>query len=464
MRPLLASLLVALLATGCTVGPDYKRPTASVPTAYRGPTPEEAAKTDAVSLGEQKWWEVFRDEQLQSLIRTALQQNYDVRIAATRILEAQAQLGITRADQFPNVSGSADLSAQRTAKSSVFPAIQQSTGQLSLSAAWQLDFWGRYRRATEAARASVLATEWARRAVQISLVSNVASAYFQLRALDLQLEISRNALTARRESLRLLTILADHGNTSLLDVRQGEQLVYTASEEIPDLERRIQQQENLISVLMGNNPGPIARGIALTGQPHSPEIPAGLPSELLERRPDIRQSEQQLIAFNAEIGVARSAYYPQIALTANGGFQSDALTRLFGGPAGLWSFGGSLAQPIFTAGRIRSSVKLAEANQQEALLTYQRTIQQAFRDVSDALIAYKKNQEFREQQELLASSAKDAARLSNDRYKGGVTSYLEVLTNETNYFSAELNLAQAQANELLALVQIYLALGGGWQQ
>jgi len=463
MRRLIASLLVALLTTGCTVGPNYKRPTASVPAAYRGPVPEEAAKTDAASLGEQKWWEVFRDEQLQSLIRTALQQNYDVRIAATRILEAQAQLGITRADQFPSVDGGAALSAQRTPKS-VFPAVQQSNGQLSLSAAWQLDFWGRYRRATEAARASLLATEWARRAVQVSIVSNVASAYFQLRALDLQLEISRNALTARRESLRLLTILADHGNTSLLDVRQGEQLVYTASEEIPDLERRIQQQENLISVLLGNNPGPIARGIALTGQPHSPEIPAGLPSELLERRPDVRQSEQQLIAFNAEIGVARSAYYPQIALTANGGFQSDALARLFGGPAGLWSFGGSLTQPIFTAGRIRSSVKLAEANQQEALLSYQRTIQQAFRDVSDALIAYKKNQEFREQQELLASSAQDAARLSNDRYRGGVTSYLEVLTNETNYFSAELNLAQAQANELLALVQIYLALGGGWQQ
>jgi multidrug efflux system outer membrane protein len=464
MKKLLASLLVALLATGCTVGPDYKRPTASVPTAYRGPAPEEAARTDSASLGEQKWWEVFRDEQLQSLIRTALQQNYDVRIAATRILEAQAQLGITRADQFPSVSGGANLSAQRTAKSSVFPAIQQSTGQLSLSAAWQLDFWGRYRRATEAARASLLATEWARRAVQISLISNLASAYFQLRALDLQLEISRETLTARRESLRLLTMLSDHGSISLLDVRQGEQLVYTASEEIPDLERRIQQQENFISVLMGNNPGPIARGLPLTGQPHSPEIPPGLPSDLLERRPDIRQSEQQLIAFNAEIGVARSAYYPQIALTASGGFQSDALTRLFGGPAGLWSFGGSLAQPIFTAGRIRSSVKLAEANQQEALLTYQRTIQQSFRDVSDALIAYKKNQEFRQQQELLAASAKDAARLSNDRYRGGVTSYLEVLTNETNYFSAELNLAQAQANELLALVQIYLALGGGWQQ
>jgi multidrug efflux system outer membrane protein len=372
-------------------------------------------------------------------------------------------LGITRSDQFPSVSGGANLSAERSAKSIVFPAIEQSTGQLNLSAAWQLDFWGQYRRATEAARASLLATEWGRRAVISSLVANVASSYFQLRALDLQLELSQSALTARRESLRLTSVLSNHGNTSELDVRQAEQLVYTASEEIPDLERRIQQEENFLSTLLGNNPGPIARGLRLTEQPHSPEIPAGIPSELLERRPDIRQSEQLLIAANAQIGVARAAYYPQIALTGSGGFQSDALSRLFAGTAGLWSFAGSLTQPIFTAGRIRSGVRLAEAQQQEAVLTYQQTIQQSFRDVSDALIAYRKNLEFREQQELLTASAKDAARLSNIRYKGGVTSYLEVLTNETNYFAAELNLAQAQANELLALVQIYQALGGGWQ-
>jgi len=297
-----------------------------------------------------------------------------------------------------------------------------------------------------------------------SLVASVASSYFQLRALDLQLEISKNALTARRESLRLTTALSDRGNTSQLDVRQAEQLVYTASEEIPDLERRIQQQENLISTLLGDNPGPVTRGLRLTEQPHSPEIPAGLPSALLERRPDIRQAEQQLVAFNAEIGVARAAYYPQISLTGSGGFQSDALTRLFNGPSGLWSFGASLSQPIFTAGRIRSGVKSAEARQQEALLVYQQTIQQSFRDVSDSLIAYQKNREFREQQELLTASAQDASRLSNIRYKGGVTSYLEVLTNETNYFSAQLNLAQAQANELLALVSVYQALGGGWQE
>jgi outer membrane protein, multidrug efflux system len=463
MRPLLASLFLALLLCGCTVGPDYKRPSAVVPTEFRGASPE-ASNAEAASLGDQKWFDVFRDEQLQSLIRTAIQQNFDVRIAATRVLQAQAQLGITRSNQFPSVSGGAGLSAERSSQSLILPALEQSTGGLTLSAAWQLDFWGQYRRATEAARASLLATEWGRRAVISSLVANVASAYFQLRALDLQLELSQNALTARRESLRLTTVLSNHGNTSELDVRQAEQLVYTASEEIPDLERRIQQQENLISTLLGNNPGPITRGLHLTEEPHSPEIPAGLPSELLERRPDIRQSEQLLVAANAQIGVARAAYYPQIALTTSGGFQSDALARLFGGPAGLWSFAGSLAQPIFTAGKIRSGVRLAEAQQQEALLTYQQTIQQSFRDVSDSLIAYRKNREFREQQELLTASAKDAARLSNIRYTGGVASYLEVLTNETNYFSAELNLAQAQANELLALVQLYQALGGGWQQ
>jgi outer membrane protein, multidrug efflux system len=463
MRPLLASLFTALLISGCMVGPDYKRPAATVPTEYRGVSPE-AAKAEAASLGDEKWWDVFRDEQLQSLIRTAIQQNYDLRIAATRVLQAQAQLGITRSNQYPSVSGGANISAVRTPETIAFPAGEQSTGQLFLSAAWQLDFWGQYRRATEAARASLLATEWGRRAVISSLIASVASAYFQLRGLDLQMDLSRDALTARRESLRLTTVLANHGNTSELDVRQAEQLVYTASEEIPDLERRIQQQENLLSTLLGNNPGPITRGLALTEQPHPPEVPAGIPSELLERRPDIRQSEQILVAANAQIGVARAAYYPQISLTGSGGFQSDALARLFAGTAGLWSVAGSLAQPIFTAGKIRSGVRLAEAQQQEAVLSYQQTIQQSFRDVSDSLVGYRKLREFREQQELLTASAQGAAHLSNIRYRGGVASYLEVLTNETNYFSAELNLAQAQVNELLALVQLYQALGGGWQQ
>jgi multidrug efflux system outer membrane protein len=335
---------------------------------------------------------------------------------------------------------------------------------LNGSFSWELDFWGKFRRATEAAQADLLASQWAREEVISTLVSNVAAAYFQLRELDLELEISRRTLGTRQGSLKLTRSLADHGATSMLDVRQAEQLVFTAAEEIPDLERRIEQEENFISILLGSNPGAIPRGRRLTDQPHAPEVPAGLPSSLLERRPDIRQAEENLIAANARIGVAKAAYFPQITLTATGGVQTFALDNLFTGPAGFWSFAGALLQPIFEGGRIRAGVKRAKAQQEEALLTYKQTIQGAFRDVSDALIAYRKNREFRIQQEYLTESAKDAARLSDMRYRGGVTSYLEVLTNDTNYFSAELGLAQAQLNELLALVQLYKALGGGWEQ
>jgi multidrug efflux system outer membrane protein len=416
------------------------------------------------SLGDQKWWEVFQDRQLQDLIHSALQQNYDVRIAAARILEAQAQVGITRADGLPAISAGAQSFDQRSARQKFLPAYETSAHQVDLSLAWDLDFWGKYRRANESARASLLATQWAREAVISTLVSDVAAGYFQLRELDLQLEISRRTLASRQNSLQLTQVLAKGGATSMLDVRQAEQLVFTAAETIPDLERRIEQQENFISTLLGVNPGPIARGTKLTDQPHSPDIPAGLPSTLLERRPDIRQAEAQLIAANAQIGVARAAYFPQISLTGSAGFQSPALTSLFTGPAGLWNFGGSLAEPIFASGRIRSGVRLSEARQQETLLIYQQTIQQAFRGVSDALVEYRKDREFREQQEQLASSAEDAARLSETRYRGGATSYLEVLTNETNYFDSELGLAQAQLNELLGLVSIYRNLGGGWQE
>jgi len=453
-----------LLASGCAVGPNYKRPSVTVPGTYRGAIPQEATQPAAESIGDQKWWEVFQDPQLQDLIHTALQQNYDVRIAATRILQAQAQVGITRADQLPTISGGVEAVNQRSARSKFFPAFETSSNQVDLSLAWELDFWGKYRRATESARANLLATQWARQAVISTLVSDVAAAYFQLRELDLELEISRRTLASRRDSLQLTQTLASGGATSMLDVRQAEQLVFTAAETIPDLERRIEQQENFLSILLGNNPGPITRGTKLTEQPHAPEIPAGLPSSLLERRPDIRQAEAQLIAANAQIGVAKAAYFPQITLTASGGYQSSALTSLFTGPAGLWNFGGSLVQPIFTGGRIRSNVKFTEARQQEAALIYQQTIQQAFRGVSDALVEYRKDREFREQQEQLTFSAQDAARLSETRYRGGATSYLEVLTNETNYFDAELGLAQAQLNELVALVRIYRNLGGGWQE
>ena len=458
MTKLAALLLVVLLTAGCAVGPNYKRPSVDVPGTYRGATPP------AESLADQKWWEVFQDQQLQGLIRTALQQNYDVRIAATRILQAQAQVGITRAGQLPTIGGGAQVLDDRYAQTKPYPQYDTSSTQVGLSLGWDLDFWGKYRRATEAARANLLATEWARQAVISTLVSDVATAYFQLRALDLQLEISRRTLASRQDSLQLTQKLANGGATSMLDVRQAEQLVFTAAETIPDLERRIEQQENFLSTLLGNNPGPIARGMKLTEQPHAPDVPAGLPSSLLERRPDIRAAEAQLIAANAQIGVAKAAYFPDISLTATAGFQSSALTNLFTGPARMWNFEGSLAQPIFAGGKIRSGVKFSEARQQEALLTYRQTIQQAFRGVSDALVEYRKGREFRQQQQQLVLSAQDAAQLSEVRYRGGAASYLEVLTNETNYFAAEQGLAQAQLNELVGLVRVYRSLGGGWQQ
>jgi multidrug efflux system outer membrane protein len=296
-----------------------------------------------------------------------------------------------------------------------------------------------------------------------TLVADLAASYFQLRELDMELDTSQRTLASRQESLRLNQTLESQGLANMLDVRQAEQLVFTAAARIPDLERRIEQQENLISVLAGRNPGPVPRGRLLTEQFQLPEVPAGLPSSLLERRPDVRLAEQQLIAFHARIDAARAAYYPQIALTAEGGFQSSALGSLFSGPAGLWSLVGGLTQPVFAGGRIRSGVRLAEAQQQEALLAYQQTVQQAFREVSDALVSYRKSRELRRQQEELTRSAQDAAQLADVRFRGGVTSYLEVLTNQTNFFSAELGLAQARLAELQALVQLYRALGGGWQ-
>jgi len=460
----LASAIVIGLA-GCTVGPNYKRPAVTVPDAYRAaPEISAPAQDKSASLSDQKWDEVFQDKQLQELIRTALRQNYDVRIAAARILEAQAQLGITRADQFPTVDVGGSMVNQQSAATGPIPSFEQTKGQVSASAAWQLDFWGRYRRATEAARANLLASEWARREVITTLIANVAAEYYQLRQFDLQLEIAKRTAGSRNDSLQLTKTLQEHGANSMLDVRQAEQLVYTATEQIPDLERRIEQQENALSILLGNNPGAIARGLKLTEQPHAPAVPAGLPSALLERRPDIRQAEQQLVAANAQIGVARAAFFPQINLTGSAGFQSSQLASLFTGPSGLWSMAGSLTQPIFQGGRLTSNLHLTQAQRDEAVLFYQKTIQGAFRDVSDALVGYRKNREFREQQQLLTESAQDAARLSEIRYKAGESSYLEVLTNETNYFTAELGLAQAQGNELISLVQLYQSLGGGWQQ
>ena len=451
--------VLAVLAAGCMAGPDYKRPAVHAPPSYRG----GAAPSDAASLADKDWAQVFPDPALSELIRAALAQNQDVLIAATRIEQAEAQLGIRRADQLPAVNLGLAAGRERIAATSLTPPITTSLFQGNVSASWELDFWGKFRRATQAARADLLAAEWNGRAVITSLIASLAGAYYQLLELDLQLEISKRTLTSRQESLQLTRLQESQGAVSLLDVRQAEQLVYNAAQTIIDIERRTEQQENFLSLLLARNPGPIPRGRKLTEQPHDPIVPAGLPSALLQRRPDIQLQEARLIASNARIGVARAAFFPSISLTASGGAQSAALTDLFKGPAGVWSFFGSLTQPIFAGGRLSSGVKLAEAQQKEALVVYQQTIQQAFREVSDALVAYRRNREFREQQELLAISTRDALALSNQRYRGGAASYLEVLDSNTRTFAAELGLAQAQLNELLALVQIYNALGGGWQ-
>jgi len=452
----------AFAASGCMVGPDYRRPPLSAPGVFRG-ADEAAPAPSAASLADQRWWQVFEDETLQALIRTALEHNDDVRLAAARILEAQAQLGITRADQFPSASAGVDVLGERPSTALGFPSVNIGAVEIQASASWELDFWGRFRRATEAARAELVATEWGRRAVMTTLVSQLSSAYFGLRALDLELDISRRTLESRRESLQLAQVRERGGVTSLLDVRQAEQLVYGATGEIATLERQIVQQENFLSFLVGGYPGPIARGRTLTEQPHQPDVPAGLPSALIERRPDIQRAEQQLVAANAQIGVARSAYFPQIALTGSGGFESTALTTLLAATNVIWTAAASATQPIFTAGRTRSQVAVAEARRDEATVVYQQTIRQAFREVADALAGYRKLREFREQQTLLVAAAQDARRLAQVRYEGGVTSYLEVLDADTRLFDAELGLAQAQLSELSALVEMYRALGGGWQ-
>lgn len=462
-----AAFALALAASACTVGPNYKRPVAQLPEAYRAAAPTGALAADQPSLGDQKWWEVFQDEQLQELIRTALRQNFDVRIAAARVAEARAQLGITRADQFPQVDGSALADRERVSASPVplpSQAFERNVFQVGGSTSWEVDFWGKFRRATEAARATLAATEWGRRAVVTSLVAQVAEAYFALRAIDLNLDISRQTLASRQESLRLTQVRAAGGVASELDVRQAEQLVFGASAVIVDLERQAEQQENLISILQGNNPGAVPRGRTLTDQPLIPQVPTGLPSALLERRPDIVEAEQALVAANANIGVVRANFFPEVSLTGSGGFQSAALSSLLTGPAAFFTVGATLLQPVFTAGRTRSQVELAEARRDEVLLAYQQTILESLRDVSDALIAYRRNREFRDQQQLLTRSAGDALRLTTVRYQGGASNYLEVLDADTRLFAAQLVLAQAQLNELLALVQIYRALGGGWEQ
>jgi outer membrane protein, multidrug efflux system len=458
-------LVIVALLSGCAVGPNYHRPPVTPPAAFRG----EATPSSAASLADAKWFEVFKDEQLQALIRTALEHNYDAREAAARVEAARAVLGITRSNQFPTLAVSADVTTQRTSRNGAFPlppGFQQEhtfgtvAGNLL---SYEVDVWGRLRRATEASRADLLATEENQKVVTMTLVSDVATAYFSLLEQDLELEIGRRTLATRQDSLRLIQTRQSRGLASVLDVRQAEQLVQVAAEAIPIAEQRIAQSENFISLLIGANPGPIARNHKLAEQELPPAVPAGLPSSLLERRPDIGAAEQNLIAANATVGVAKAAYFPQISLTGLFGFQSNQLSSLFTGPAKVWQFVPQATQPIFTGGRIKSNVRLAQAQQHIALVQYDRTIQTAFREVADALVQYEKVREIRGDQETLVATLQDRSRLSYRRYQGGVDTLLSALDADRDLFDGELRLAQVKRDELVSVVQLYRALGGGWQ-
>jgi multidrug efflux system outer membrane protein len=462
----LGGVLISALA-GCNVGPRYKRPTYQAPPAFRGA--DEAAVTSAAqsSLGDQQWSEVFREPELQSLIRTALTNNYDVRIAAQRILEQQAQVQITRSQQFPQITGGgtgigATIPSNTFGSGTSIPS-PLALGSFSLGAAWTPDFWGIYRKQTEAARANLLAQTWAQRAVRLTLIQQVATTYIQLRTLDQQLEITKQTLKVRQDSVKLTETLERGGSAPLSDVRQAEQLLYTATSQIPELEQQIQQQENALNLLLGANPGPAVHIDPDAVTPPPQDLPPGLTSQLLERRPDIQQAEQTLIAANAQIGIARAQFFPQLSISASAGLGGDQFSNIFD-PSGKTIYGiGSLTQPIFEGGKLRGQLKLSRETQKEMVLSYQKTIAGAFRDVSNALIALNKQRAYREQQQLLVGAAKDATRLARIRYQGGSTAYLEVLTTDSNLFAAQLNLAAAQQGEALTLVQLYSSLGGGWQ-
>ncbi len=462
-RLILLAAAVGILS-GCTVGPNYARPKYPAPPAFRGADDASITSDAKPSLGDEQWASVYREPELQDLIRKALANNYDVRIAAQRILEQQAQVRITRSQQFPSVTvGGTGIGA--TLPSSLGTQIPSPLvdGSFNVSAAWTPDFWGLYRRQTEAARAQLLAQTWAQRAVQLTLVQQVATTYLQIRALDAQLEITRGTIKVRRDSVNLTKTLEGGGSVPLSDVRQAEQLLYAATSEVPQLEEQIQQQENNLALLMGENPGPIVHQDPNALAPPPQDLPLGLPSELLERRPDIQQAEATLIAANAQIGVARAQFFPNLSISASGGVGGDSLSSIFD-PAGKTIYGiGTLAQPLFEGGKLRGQLQLSQETKQEMVLNYQKTIAGAFRDVSNALIALNKERAYREQQQKLVEAASDATRLARLRYQGGSTSYLEVLTTDSNLFAAQLNLVTAQQAEALTLVQLYGALGGGWQ-
>lgn len=468
-KQLIAAACLLSVSAGPLVGQkQYQRGGIKTPDTFRA---GESFGRDQASIGDLKWFEVFKDDELQKLIRTAIIQNYDLREAAARINAARANLGLARSDQFPQFTVSGDDTIRRFSQNSFSIAglgqtsgKTQSIGEVLLNLlSFEVDIWGRLRNRTRAFRAELRASEEDRRAAMTTVVGDVATAYFSLLELDGELDIARRTLSTREESLRLIKTREQGGVATMLDVRQGEQLVYQATETIPNTQQLIEQTENLISLLIGNNPGPIRRGRSLTQQQELPDVPPGLPSSLLERRPDIRSAEQILISRDALIKVARASYFPTISLTGLIGFQSDQLSNLFSTPSRNWTFVPQVTQPIFTAGRLKSNVRFARADQELALAIYQQTIQTAFREVSDTLIAYQKVKEVRIQQELLVTTLKDRASLAYLRYEGGVDTLLNALDADRDLFTAELDLNLTRRNELLSLVQLYKALGGGWQ-
>src|ERR1700688_485452 len=463
----LAKLLIVVLIcgvfAGCKVGPNYHRPSVQTPTTYRDLQANAQLQAQAASYADLPWWQVFQDPKLQELIRTALKQNYDLQLATERINAARAQVAVTRSSLFPQVSGNANFGGGKE-------NIAQSRYNfltLTADAAFQLDFFGKLRRATEAARAQLLATEDARQVVVLTLVSDVASDYFTLLQLDLQLKITRETVNTQTDSVKLTKLRLEHGVATKLDVLQAQQVLDTANAQIPDLERQLGQEKDATSILLGNYPQDVSRGIPLVEQILPPEVPPGLPSSIIERRPDIREAEQILIAANADIGVAKAQFFPQIALTGSGGGsfgRSSVFSSLMTTQLGIWSYGGQVSQPIFTGGALKGNLHLAESEHRQALIAYRQAIQQAFGDVSDALIGYEKLHQVRMRQQDSVADLQETVRISTLRYKGGTTTYLEVLDGQRSLYGAELTLAAARADEYRSLVQLYKALGGGWQQ
>ena len=464
MKSALVLLLLLSLLPGNVAAQKNQTVPIKTPDTFRG-----SEGLDQNSIGDLKWFEVFKDPELQQLVRTAMVQNYDLRLAGARINSARANLGLARSDQLPQFEASADLTTNRFSNNGQLAGSGQGGQRRSFGSVlmnlltFEIDVWGRLRNQTKAARAELRATEEDRKAVMTTVVGDVSAGYFNLLELDSQLDIAKRTLATRENSLRLIKARQQGGLATMLDVRQAEELVYQASQTIPDTERAIAQTENQISLLLGNNPGTITRGTPLAQQQELPAVPAGLPSSLLERRPDIRSAEENLVAQRALVSAAKAAYFPRISLTGLLGFQSNQLSSLFTGPSRAWTFVPQLTQPIFTGGRLKSNVKFARAEQEFALVAYQQTIQNEFREVFDALIQYRKVREIRIQQELLVRTLQDRSRLAYLRYEGGVDTLLNALDADRDLFEAELNLTQTKRDELISVVQLYKALGGGWQ-